>query len=116
MNLAALLDGHANHSERGADTSRSQGAGVALRHHAALARHQVRAEAPDSLVSDLLFEMDLLRFRDQRLLDRGKIGSFRAELHEPALHAVERPEKIDASGPGFRQHAANLGKFRLQLA
>ena len=61
--LAALLDGHANHAQRRADARGGQRAGVALRHHGAVLRHEFRAEAADGLVGGALFFVDALRFR-----------------------------------------------------
>ncbi len=67
--FSALLDGDADHPERGADAGRRECAGIAVRHHLAVVRHQFGAKSADRFVDGLLLEVHLLRFAHHPLTD-----------------------------------------------
>jgi hypothetical protein len=90
-------------------------ASIAVRHHLALAGHEFRAEAADRFVRGFLFEMNLLRFGDHRLLDFGQVGVAFGDLRETRFHSFERPEEIDRRRASLRQDVADLRKLGTEL-
>ncbi len=70
LRFAAAFDGHPDHAQRSADSAGSQSAGIALRHHAAVLRHEIGAEPANALVGFPAFLMKFLRFFDKAFADR----------------------------------------------
>ena len=88
VQLLSLLDRYLNDAERCSNSARRQGSRVALRHHAAIARHELRAEAANRFVGCAFLQMHRLCFFDKRLLDPREIRRLGRKFGKPALHPV----------------------------
>ena len=114
MDFLSLLDGGADHSQRGAISAGRQGPGVAVGEHAAARRHQGRAVPAHGLVGGDVLGVHALGFFHQRLLDLGQ--GPHPQHFELVAHALDRPEKIYRGGPGLAHDVADLVKLMLQIA
>ena len=110
---AAVFDGHANHAERGTDAGGGERAGIALRHHAAVVRHQLGAEFADGAIGGAALFVDQQSFSDERGFDVGDLrggiafaGCIVRQFVEAAAEASDGPEEIDGGGPRFGERVA----------
>src|SRR5579859_836951 len=114
VNLLALLDGRADHSERCAVSRGSERSGVAVGEHSAAARHERRAVASHGLIRGNVFGVHTLRFFNERLLDlRDRADANALELF---LHAADGPEQIHRSGARLSDEVADLIEIAFQVA
>ena len=106
LELSPGGDGHVNHAERRADSTGSQCARIALRHHAAGLRHQRRAVPANRFVGRAALLMNLQRLANHRGADfvdaAGAIAfGFGSRGIEHLGAALDGPEKIDRRRPVF---------------
>ena len=113
VDLLALLDGGADHAERGAITSGSKRPGVAVGENPAFRGHEGCAVASHGLISGDVFGVHAFGFVDQFLLDL--LEGADAQALEFLCHATNRPEEIHRGGPRFTQDDAGLVEVALQV-
>ena len=114
VNLLALLDGGADHTQRGAVSGSGQRPGVAVGEDSAFGGHERGAVASHGLVGGDVFGVHALRFLDKPLLDVR--NGTDADALELLLHAADGPEKIDRRRPGFADEVADLIEVALKVA
>ncbi len=87
-----LLDGCADHAERGAVTGRGERSGIAVREHAAARWHQRCTVSSHRLIRGDIFGVHALGFFDQALLNLDDGTGAGAEGFKFLLHATDRPK------------------------
>ncbi len=110
--LAALARG-ADHAQGSAVTGGGQRAGIAVREHRLVVRHQRRAVASDGAVDGDIFLAYQLRFLNQPLADLAEWLA--AKRGVQALHTVDRPKKIDRRRPRLREGLADRVDLHVQI-
>src|ERR1700749_3707545 len=112
MDLLAILNRGANHTQSGAVSAGCQRSGIAVCEHASGVRHEDSPMWSHGFIGINIFHQHLLGFFHQADLDG--MDALLCHRLKLLLHATDRPEKIDRRRARLADGPADLAKFIAQ--